>query len=53
MIDIDEKDIHICGNCFLRSKVLNLCLLTGDHKDEEDTCDKWLAERIGEYNEIN
>lgn len=43
---LDEKDIHICGSCFLRSKILNLCLLSGDHKDEEDTCDRWLADMI-------
>jgi hypothetical protein len=50
---LNEKD-NICGNCFFQSEVLNnLCILTGDHKDEEDTCDNWLAERIGDYNEIN
>jgi hypothetical protein len=39
---LDEKD-NICGLCYLYSKQLGVCLLTGDEVLYADTCAKWLA----------
>jgi hypothetical protein len=52
-IALDEKDNHICGNCYLHSNIFPICILTGEDTNNSDTCDKWMAERISDYNEIN
>jgi len=39
---LDEKD-NTCGNCYLHSLILLLCLLTGNSVKDSDTCGKWLA----------
>jgi hypothetical protein len=44
-INLNEKDIHICGFCILWSKDLSLCLLNGENKEEEDSCDKWVEDK--------
>jgi Pyruvate/2-oxoacid:ferredoxin oxidoreductase delta subunit len=40
---LDEKKI-ICGNCYLYSNKLGLCLLTGEEVAFYNVCEKWLAE---------
>ena len=40
---LDEKD-NTCGNCYLHSDKLEICLLTGEEVASDDTCNKWLAE---------
>jgi len=40
---LDEKDNQSCGNCYLHSLILLLCLLTGNSVKDSDTCKKWLA----------
>ena len=39
---LDEKD-NTCGNCYLHSDKLEVCLLTGEEVAFDDTCKKWLA----------
>jgi len=39
---LDEKD-NTCGNCYLHSDKLGVCLLTGEEVTFDDTCNKWLA----------
>jgi len=41
---IDEKDNQSCGNCYLHSDILPICILTGEDVSDGDTCEKWLAE---------
>ena len=41
--DLDEKD-NTCGNCYLHSDKLEVCLLTGEEVAKDDSCGgKWLA----------
>jgi len=39
---LDEKD-NTCGNCYLHSDKLGVCLLKGEEVTFDDTCGKWLA----------
>lgn len=38
------KDIKICGFCGLYTSDLAMCLLYGDSRDENETCEKWKSE---------
>ena len=40
---LDEKD-EICGNCLRYDKSWERCLVTGDRKYSDNTCDNWLSE---------
>ena len=37
-----KKD-RVCGNCYLHSDKLGVCLLSGEEMAFDDTCNKWLA----------
>jgi len=37
-----KKD-RVCGNCYLHSDKLEVCLLTGEEVAFDVTCGKWLA----------
>ena len=39
-----EKD-ETCGNFYLHSDKLGVCLLSGDEKDEEESCEKWMEDK--------
>ena len=39
---LDEKD-NTCGNCYLHSDKLEVCLLSGEEVLYGDTCAKWLT----------
>lgn len=38
---LEKEDNHICGNCYLYSHSLGVCLLTGDEVAFDHTCNKW------------
>jgi len=40
---LDEKDNQSCGNCYLYSDKLGVCLLSGEEVLYGDTCAKWLT----------
>ena len=40
---LDEKDNQSCGNCYLYSDKLGVCLLKGEEVAFDDTCKKWLT----------
>jgi hypothetical protein len=42
---LDSNDNHICGNCYLRSSRLMICLLTGEEITLRHTCKEWFDDK--------
>jgi hypothetical protein len=53
---LNSRDNKTCGNCYLRSTRLNVCLLTSNEIKKGRTCKKWFPEdkipKMGEIGEM-